>query len=255
MIMQMNTIENNKNCVVYITHILNVDIVKYLLYLKEEIHGIMDFIVLYDCAKDEMITDNYSYFEFYKFDSKKLEGFFFQKDRLLANPLIALIDCAKHYNYKHYLLVEYDIIFNGSFRNFVEKINIDDNVDYIHIASDIEGGPEKHWPIKYIKDNPFDNLYFAWCQLFYISRKLLHEAEMFIKVNDSFHYEFLLPTIAYNGKFIVRQFENFGYNFQLSWGPVEKYEDKYIYERKKNTFYHPIKNLGIVDFVHTQKIE
>ena len=88
----MNTIENNKNCVVYITHILNVDIVKYLLYLKEEIHGIMDFIVLYDCAKDEMITDNYSYFEFYKFDSKKLEGFFFQKDRLLANPLIALID-------------------------------------------------------------------------------------------------------------------------------------------------------------------
>ena len=37
MIMQMNTIENNKNCVVYITHILNVDIVKYLLYLKEEI--------------------------------------------------------------------------------------------------------------------------------------------------------------------------------------------------------------------------
>ena len=77
--MQMNTIENNKNCVVYITHILNVDIVKYLLYLKEEIHGIMDFIVLYDCAKDEMITDNYSYFEFYRFDSKKLEGFFFKK--------------------------------------------------------------------------------------------------------------------------------------------------------------------------------
>ena len=67
--------------------------------------------------------------------------------------------------------------------------------------------------------------------------------------NDSFYYEFLLPTMAYNGDYLVRQFENFGYNFQVSWGPVECYENKYQYERQNNTFYHPIKHLGIVDLV------
>lgn len=251
---ECNNVMHN-NCVVFTTHKLNVDIINYLLYIKDEIRGIMDLLVLYDNSVSPIIESDYSDFNFCFFNSEKLNGFFHQNNKLLPNTLMPLIECSNKYHYKHYLLMENDIILNGSFRSFVEKINIDDNVDYMHIASDIEGGPENHWPIKYIKNNPFDNLYFSWCQLFYISRKLLHEAEMFIKVNDSFHYEFLLPTIAYNGKFIVRQFENFGYNFQLSWGPVEKYEDKYIYERKKNTFYHPIKNLGIVDFVHTQKIE
>ncbi len=247
--------KTQNNCVVFITHKFNEGIVDYLLYIKEEICGIMDLLVLYDNSANPINDSDYPEFNFCFFYSKKLNGFFHKNNRLLPNTLITLIESSKKYHYKHYLLMENDIILNGSFKKFVEKVNIYENVDYIHIASDIEGGPENHWPIKYIRDNPFHNLYFSWCQLFYISRKLLLEIEMFINVNDSFHYEFLLPTIAYNGKFIVRQFENFGYSFQLSWGPVEKYEDKYIYERKKDTFYHPIKNLGIVDFVHTKRIE
>lgn len=34
--------------------------------------------------------------------------------------------------------------------------------------------------------------------------------------NDTINYEFLLPTMAYNGNYLVRQFENFGYRFQVS---------------------------------------
>ncbi len=71
---------------------------------------------------------------------------------------------------------------------------------------------------------------------------------IFIQTNNSFYYEFLLPTMAYNGDFLIRQFENYGYQFQLSWGPAELYEHKYQYERTDKTFYHPIKNLSMVDF-------
>ena len=68
-----------------------------------------------------------------------------------------------------------------------------------------------------------------------------------MKENNSFYYEFLLPTMAYNNGYSVRQFENLGYQFQLSWGPVEIFEYKYQNERMYNTFYHPIKNLDIID--------
>lgn len=142
--------------------------------------------------------------------------------------------------------MENDIVFTGEMEEFIRNINAID-ADYIHIATDILGGPENHWPINYIKNSPFKNLYFSWCQLFYISHRYLTDLDAFMKENGSFYYEFLLPTMAYNNDYSVRQFENLGYQFQLSWGPVEIYEYKYQYERMYNTFYHPIKNLDIVD--------
>ena len=90
-------------------------------------------------------------------------------------------------------------------------------------------------------------MYFSWCQLFYISKRYLSDLERFMEDNDSFYYELLLPTMAYNKGYSIRQFENFGYHFQVSWGPTEVFEYKYQYERMSNTFYHPIKNLSIVE--------
>ena len=146
--------------------------------------------------------------------------------------------------------MENDIILKGDFRRFLEKVNQESRTDYIHIASDVEGCIEKHWPIRSITDSPFEHLYFSWSQLFYVSRSFLDELHKFMQSNDSFYYEFLLPTLAYNDRrFVVRQFENYGYQFQLSWGPTELYEYKYRQERMENTFYHPIKNLSIVDFL------
>ena len=84
---------------------------------------------------------------------------------------------------------------------------------------------------------------------FRVSRRLLAALSAFIRRNGSFYYEFLLPTLAYNGDFTVRQFENYGYRFEVSWGPAELYEQKYLHDRRPDTFYHPVKNLGIVDFL------
>lgn len=245
---------NNKNCLVFVTHKLTEDILRYLSFLEKEVDGLMDLLVLYDGAMQPIDIEYYPNLRFYVFDSTNLSGFFHCRCKLLPNPLRALIECAKVYKYDHFLLMENDIVFYGNFKSFIHKINSEVNVDYIHIATDIEGSIEKHWPIKYIQDNPFEMLYFSWCQLFYISRRLMSEIEEFIKVNDSFYYEFLLPTFAYNKKFFVKQFENYGYQFQLSWGPVELYEYKYKYKRAYNTFYHPIKNLSIVDFEDKQII-
>ena len=47
---------------------------------------------------------------------------------------------------------------------------------------------------------------------------------------------------------MVKQFENLGYQFNVSWGPVDKYETMYKEDVRINTFYHPIKDLSIVTF-------
>lgn len=162
--------------------------------------------------------------------------------------------CILYWNQNHFVVCygiekgKNDIVLNGCFSEFAQRINAETEIDYIHIATDILGGHKAHWPIKYIRNNPFTVLHFSWCQIFYISKRYLDVASDFIQTNNSFYYEFLLPTMAYNGDFLIRQFENYGYQFQLSWGPAELYEHKYQYERTDKTFYHPIKNLSMVDF-------
>ena len=235
----------HENCAVFITHKIDSLMLHYLSYLKKETENIMDFIILYDKCSQDLAPEEYPDVQTHVFNSDKLDGFFHYGERRLPNPLVALVDFSKKSVYKHYLLMENDIVFTGEMAEFVRNINAID-ADYIHIATDILGGPENHWPINYIKNNPFKNLYFSWCQLFYISHKYLTELDAFMKENNSFYYEFLLPTMAYNNGYSVRQFENLGYQFQLSWGPAEIYEYKYQNERMHNTFYHPIKNLSII---------
>lgn len=239
--------EKKENCLVFITHKLTDEMLEYLSYLKKETVEVMDLLVLYDNATQPICPENYPWLDFCLFDSRQLKGFFHRGEKLLPNPLLALMHCAVRYSYAHYLLMENDIVLEGNFNRFVSIIDRESNVDYIHIASDIEGGPRRHWPVNFIWDNPFGNLYFSWCQLFYISRRYLEALHNFTWYNDSFYYEFLLPTMAYNQHFIIRQFENYGYRFELSWGPAEVYEYKYAYEHIPNTFYHPIKNLKIVN--------
>lgn len=237
--------KRHTNCVVFITHKIDDIMTLYLSYLKQEITNCMDFFILYDCHSQDINTKNFPDFQFYMFDSCKLESFFHYESTRLPNPLVALIDFAKKNEYEHYLLMENDIVFTGNMNTFIQTID-SVHCDYMHIATDVLGGPQNHWPIKFIKDNPFSHIYFSWCQLFYVSHQYLADLEIFMKENNSFYYEFLLPTMAYNRGYSIRQFENFGYRFQLSWGPVEVFEYKYLYERMHNTFYHPIKNLNIV---------
>lgn len=246
MIWQDGKGKSHSNCVVMATHKMDERTLKYFTYIKEEVAMSMDFIIMYDCSHQPLDHKALPAFNIFAFDSGTLNGFFHRNDRRLPNPLVALIELSKHATYEHFLLMENDLVFTGDWSHLARQINEED-MDYIHIASDILGGPNSHWPKGYIQGSPFKSLYFSWSQLFYVSRQYVRNLEAFVSENDSFYYEFLLPTMSYNKGYLIKQFENFGYHFQLSWGPAEVFEYKYQFERQHNTFYHPIKNLGIVD--------
>ncbi len=238
----------HKNCVVFSTQKLDMETERYLMYLRQELKGIMDVWVLYDNSRFSMAADEMPGIYYYQYPFHTLSNFFHQGNPLLPNPLLALLKFMEDHEYEHYLLMEYDMVLNGSFAELAYKLDCDAAVDYVHIATDILGSPHEHWPVNLIRDNPFPMLYFSWSQLVYASRRFLEAVRDFVHVNDTFFYEFLLPTIAYNKGFRIRQFENYGYKFCLSWGPADEFEYAYQYDRQPNTFYHPIKNLKIVDF-------
>ena len=237
--------KNHKDCVAIVTHRMDASMLRYLRFLKEQVTEEMDFRILFDCGAQQLNPEDYPDLQFHLFNSGQIENFFLGGCRRIPNPLLPLLDFAGKNDYRHYLVMEGDLAFTGDWRTFVRKIGGLD-CDYIHIATDITGDP-RHWPGAMIKDYPFRRLYFAWCHLFCVSRKLLTDAGEFIKSNDSIYYEFLLPSLAYSKGYYIRQFENFGYQFQVSWGPAEVYERKYVEERTENTFYHPIKNTAIID--------
>lgn len=238
----------NKNCIVLVTHKQDTDVLRYISHIAEVSEGVMDFYVLFDCSNSKPHFSAMPNVNIFEYNSKELDGFFFADNKLLPNALVALLDFAQSKHYDHYLVMEFDMVLNGYLGDFIKKVNSIDDIDYIHIGYDPEGAPENHWPIQYIKNSPFRKLYFAWCHIFYISHNYLMDVEQFMVQNSSFHYEFLLPTMAYNGNYVVKQFENMGYQFVVSWGPTEKYEAIYRESARYNTFYHPIKDLSIVTF-------
>lgn len=236
----------HKNCVVLVTHRMDAPMLRYLRFLQKEMTEVMDFCILYDCHFQKLDPADYRDLRFHLFDSGTIERFFHGGNRRLPHPLLPLLDFAQKEAYEHYLLMEVDLVFTGEWRSFLRKIN-GLACDYVHIATDLLGDP-RHWPCKYMKDFPFPRLYFAWCHIFYASRHFLEDINAFIQENNTIYYEFLLPSMAYNRGYYVRQFENFGYQFQVSWGPPEVFERKYTEEHAANTFYHPIKDSSIINF-------
>lgn len=205
-------------CLLLLTHTMNCDLQCYIKTLKAACQGVMDMYLLYDCANGRPDAHCEDTVPVHMFNSSTLPNFFHRGDRRLPNTLWALIEFAKNHQYNRYLLMENDIVLNGDWNRFLQTMKNEHDTDYIHIATDVLGGPQAHWSIQFIQDSPFKKLYFSWCQLFMVSHRYLMNLDTFMRQNDSFHYEFLLPTMAYNGKYVVKQFENFGYNFQVSWG-------------------------------------
>ena len=68
---------------------------KYFSFLQKEADGIMDLIILYDCATCEIKERDYPEFAFHFFDSKEIIDFFHGGNKQLPNPLLALLDLIK----------------------------------------------------------------------------------------------------------------------------------------------------------------
>ena len=248
----MNTTINKDKCLVFIAHIWDDITIAYTKHIKKEVEGIMDFAILYDLAHQAPSTTELSDLNAFEFCSVKFNDFFFMGERKLPNPLVALLAFANERKYEHYLLMENDIVFTRDFRDFVKNVSKVE-CDYMHIGTDIQESPQNHWPVNYIQKSPFSELKFSWCHILYVSRNLLSDAANFMKENNTFYYEFLLPSLAYNKGYKVFMFEELGYKFNVSWGPTPLYEQKYVCEHNSNTFYHPIKNLHLVDFLQSRK--
>ena len=237
----------SKNCVVLITHRMDEPMLRYLRFLQAEVAEVMDFYVVYDCGTHALAPADYPDLRFHLFNSNELPGFFFCGDRRLPNPLKALVAFSKSHPYSHYLVMEGDLVLCGEWRNFVRKVN-GLACDYVHIAFDDLGDVRCHYPIYDFRNDCFKHLYAAWCHLFSVSHRYLTDLEAFMQQNDSFYYEMLLPTMAYNRGYYIRQFESLGYQFDVSSQPAEVYERKYIEEHRPKTFYHPVKDTNLIKY-------
>ena len=152
----------SNTCLLMLTHTMNSHLWSYLQMLKRSSQDIMDLYVLYDCAggKPDILYGND--IPFHLFSSSDLPNFFHLGDHRLPNPLLALIDFAHSHKYDRYLLMENDIVLSGDWCSFLKIIEREYDTDYIHIASDVLGGPLMHWPAKFIRRSPFLKLYFSW---------------------------------------------------------------------------------------------
>lgn len=235
----------DRYCAVLLTHRMDDAMLRYLRFLNGEIAEVMDFYVLYDCGTHPLHPDDYPGLRFHLFNSNETPGFFFCGDRRLPNPLKALLLFAGAHPYRHYLVMEGDLALCGDWRDFVRKVRGLD-CDYIHIAFDDLGDVRRHYPVYGFQNDTFKHLYAAWCHLFSVSHQYLMDLGAFMQENDSFYYEMLLPTMAYNGGYYIRQFESLGYHFDVSSEPAEVFERKYIDEHRPKTFYHPVKDTSLI---------
>lgn len=87
--------KETNNCLVLISHKMDENSFKYFSFLQKEADGIMDLIILYDCATCEIKERDYPEFAFHFFDSKEIIDFFHGGNKQLPNPLLALLDLIK----------------------------------------------------------------------------------------------------------------------------------------------------------------
>ena len=79
----------NHNCLVFATHKLDEGILDYLAYLKKEVEGVMDLLVLYDQSAHPIKEDDYPGFRFCYFESVALKGIFQRAEKVFTNSLLA----------------------------------------------------------------------------------------------------------------------------------------------------------------------
>ena len=226
------------NCFCFLTHRNDEQMVRYINMIQSLVGGVMDFVVLFDEYESDVPSD----IPIFTFNSRKLKDFFTKGDRHLPNNSVVLYEFSKENKYKHYFLMEDDVVFTGDWKALIENLNSQD-LDFVYIKTDKE---KEHYPIKYIKNYSFKKIFFCWCQFYYISYELLSLFGVFMEKNSTFHNEFLLPTLTCKEGLKTKSFESIGYSMEVTWGPAEEKEEKYRH-RVSDTFYHPIKNLNLLD--------
>lgn len=246
-----------KNCILYLSHIINDDIANHFLKLKNDVEKTYDIYFIFDS------NSNY-YFETKKYADKidfiyinskqqlnELGYERFEKDTCVGIEYWYLQYFAIKLNnkeYDYYWLMEYDVVFNGNYNNFFK--DIDDNIYHDFVTQQIESyydSVDWYWwkfsiEPKYYNNNKY-NLLHSFNPIFRLSKNAVLFIDHFLKTNKiSGFYEYLLITLLFNNNFSIFSINN-DKNLQFT---NDMYNKKYC---NNNTFkYRPfIKNYDIIN--------
>ena len=157
-------------------------------------------------------------------------------------------------SYTYYWLIEDDIIFNGDWKFFIDKITSLNNYDFI--TSNIEtNDTDPEWKWWFSLSSPprarrVRKLLKSFNPLYRISNDALKFIDKMLRTGWSGHHEVLLPTLLYNNKFNIIDFggdgkftpdgyENILYSKETyRWRPVFQSAGDEV-----NKLYHPVKTL------------
>lgn len=241
-----------KNCILYLSHIINDDIVNHFLKLKNDVKKTYDIYFIFDS------NSNY-YFETKKYADKidficinsKKQLNELGYERFDNNTTIGIaywflqyfVIKLNHKEYDNYWLMEYDVIFNGNYNDFFS--DIDDNIhnDFVtQITESYYDSMDWYWWKDYANfniDEKYYNynknyLFHSFNPIFRLSINAIMFMDCFLKTNKvNGHYEYLLITLLFNNGFSIFSI-NDDKNLQFT---NDKYNKKYC---NQNTFkYRP----------------
>ena len=260
-----------KNCILYLSHVINDDIVNRFKKLKKDVESSYDVYFIFDSgSNDYEKTKKYSDtidFTYIKSTDLSFLGYKRFNENFSDGNVFWFIQyfvtILNHEEYDNYWLMEYDVVFNGNYNIFFK--DIDENLNQDFITQDIMSyrDDENWWwwskesgfmlNGKYFKYD-LSKLLKSFNPIFRLSKNAILYLDEFLKENDVFgHYEYLLPTLLHNNNFSIfsinndkqLSFTNDKFNKKYSNENTFKYRpnktriDMLIYGR--NMLYHPLK--------------
>lgn len=261
-----------KNCVVYLSHLINKNIINQYLELCDMVKDEYDVYFIFDSNSNSYeLTKQYSdqinfiyinskedfsklgYKRFHDSDTIGIAYFFLQY----------FIHILGYNQYDNYWFIEYDVKYLGDWKNLLKDIDSNINHDlvsqYVYMYNEDE---DKHWywyyneftlnPKYYNYDK--NNLVRSFNPFFRLSKESSYFIHNELNTRDICgHYEYILATLLYNNGFTLFSLNNNG-SLQFT---TDEYNHKYsncntfratpeitnidVNLNGKNMLYHPIK--------------
>ena len=214
----INKLKYMKNCIVYLSHVINDNVINRFLKIKYDVKNNYDIYFIFD-SNSKYYEETKKYGNDINFvyinsqtDLNKLKYKRFYNENTIGIAywfLQYFVTELNINNYDNYWLIEYDVVFSGNYNNFFN--DIDDNIKTDFVSQYIENYNIKqnwHWWINdftlyfSIFDYDENKLLKSFNPIFRISkRSILFLDEFLKKTNITGHYEYLLPTLLYNNNF------------------------------------------------------
>lgn len=257
----------NKVAVLFVSHIINDDIVARYEKLRHELPPNHELFWAFDAeGGDKAQALAYSnQVQFFFFDSAMLNALGYTA---ITYTMIGSLNFVMqrfgldHPEYDYYWIVEYDVMFTGSWYDFFASIEgIKNDLISSHIERRTSRNADWRWwhPVVW-KDEVISPIHCikSFNPIYRLSARALLFMDEYLKKGNSGHYEMLMPTALFNhgytvgdigghGEFVLPKFRNRYYisdtgtnNGTMRYRPV--YDREYIQSiENKGLLFHPLK--------------